>query len=263
MPKANDQFWKGEESVYVSRNGRDKGPAPASDGKKRILQLLFIVDISGSMEGPRIEQVNRAMANVFEKLRRRNDLHCGIRVGIMTFSDTAKWLTPQPVPLEEYRFARIEAAPWYTCYSRAFRALEEKLQSTAFMDPRAGDYLPPLILFISDGEPVDEEDYPAALAMLKRNDWFRKAAKYAVAVGEESRDQAVIRTLAQFAGPIENVRYADGGDTLSQLVEHIAIRASEEQVSDALNGREDLTGEKSIFRRRDETLFKTMFDRGK
>lgn len=127
MPKVNDQFWQGQESVYVSRNSGNTGPAPAGDRKKRILQILFIVDISGSMEGPRIAQVNRALETVFAKLRRRNDLHCGIRIGIMTFSDTAKWLTPRPVPLEEYRLTRIEAAPWYTCYSRAFRALEEKL----------------------------------------------------------------------------------------------------------------------------------------
>lgn len=265
MPRENNQFWKGEESAYVSWEKMNRGGASFSGGagKKRVLNLFFIVDVSGSMAGSRIEQVNRAMGNVFEKLRQQNDLRCDIRVNVMTFSYTAKWLTRQPVPLAEYRFSRIEADPWYTCYSKAFLALEEKLHSAAFMNPGAGEYLSPLILFISDGEPEDAEDYPAALDALKRNRWFRRASKYAVAVGEESRDRAVIRTLAQFTDLIENVRYADGRDDIARLVEHIALQASKAQVDAFSSGQEDVTGARSIFRKRDETLFDTMFDRKK
>lgn len=267
MPRENDHFWKGEESAYVSWEKMDKRRGGASFSgdadKKRILNLFFIVDVSGSMEGSRIEQVNRAMANVFDKLRQRNDLRCSIRVCVMTFSYTAKWLTAQPVPLDAYRFSRIEAEPWYTCYSKAFLALEEKLHSNAFMNPKAGKYFSPLILFISDGEPEDAEHYPSALNALKQNRWFRSASKYAVAVGEESRDQAVIQTLAQFTGMIENVRYADSGDAIARLVEHIALEASKMQVDDFTSGQGDLTGTKSIYEKRDETLFETMFDRKK
>lgn len=261
MPGDNSQYWVGKESVYESWEKADRGgrgkPTP-SGGKKRVLDILFIVDVSGSMEGPRIEQVNRAMGNIFGKLLQRDALRPIVRVGVMAFSDTARWLTARPAPLDKYAFTPLKAEPWYTCYSKAFLALEEKLHTAAFMAPEDGEHIPPLILFISDGEPVDVGEYPAALEALKQNRWFRKSAKYAVAVGPESRDPEVIRTLARFAGPVENVRYADGGGgSLSRLVEHIALRASEVQASGGVSG------EGSIFMKRDESLFDSMFDKGR
>ena len=198
---------------------------------RQILNILFLVDVSGSMRGQRIGEVNYAMESIFRELNRRDDPNSVIKVGIMEFSEQAQWVTPQPVLLENFVFTKIEAKPWITCYANAFNALGEKLSRKAFMDPNLGEYFAPVILFITDGEPTDFDKYPAALKKLQNNGWFRKSAKYAIAVGEEARTTEIGNLLTGFTGVRENVRFADEGEALVDLIQYIALRASEVQTS--------------------------------
>ena len=127
------------------------------------------------------------------------------------------------------------------------------------MNPNLGEYFAPLILFITDGEPVDAGDpeYAKALNKLKANKWFQKSAKYAIAVGEEAKNIEIGRLLAQFTGVVENVRYADEGSALCDLIEFIAVRASEVQTSMVSDGG---SSSGSIFTSRDSSLFSSIFD---
>lgn len=266
MKKENNDIWTNlEESFFRNQGGTStkKTPSvndytPQSSRNRQILNILFMIDISGSMRGTRIAQVNYALENIFKELRTREDLNSSIKIGIMEFSDNARWVTPRPIPLDDYVFTQIQVEPWYTCYGKAFLELEKKLHSSAFMNPELGDYFAPLILFITDGEPVDVKEYPNDLAKLKNNKWFRKSAKYAIAVGEEAKNAETGRLLAQFTGVIENVRYADEGAALCNLIEFIAVRASEVQTSMISDGGSSPSG--SIFTSRDSSLFNSMFD---
>lgn len=266
MSTKNNDVWKNrEDSLFKDLDGagvKDTPPVddytPSSSRKRQILNILFVIDVSGSMRGERIAQVNYALENIFDELRTREDLNSSIKVGIMEFSDEAKWLMNRPIPLEDYVFTQIEAQPWFTYYAKAFRELEKKLHSGAFMNPDLGEYFAPLILFITDGEPVDVADYPKALDELKNNKWFRKSAKYAVAVGEDAKTEEIGRLLSQFTGVINNVRYADEGAALCKLIEFIAVRASEVQTSMVGDGKANHKG--SIFPDADEHLFSSIFD---
>lgn len=261
--KENNNVWTNLESSFFNDLGgnstKDTPPVgdyvPQSTPNRQILNLLFVIDVSGSMRGARIAQVNYALENIFKELRTREDLNSSIKIGIMEFADNARWLTPRPIPLEDYVFTQIQAQPWYTCYSKAFVELEKKLHSTAFMNPDLGEYFAPLILFITDGEPVDVQEYPKALTILQSNKWFKKSAKYAIAVGDEAKNTETGRLLAQFTGVIENVRYADEGAALCNLIEFIAVRASEVQTSVTDQG-----GSHPIFSTPDSSLFSSMFD---
>lgn len=204
---------------------------PIGEGFGQVLNILFMIDVSGSMRGQRIAQVNYALENIFKELRRRDGTNARIKIGIMEFSDEAEWVTPQPMPLEDYVFTRINASKCITCYGKAFDKLNEALHRSKFMNPSLGEYFAPLILFVTDGEPVDVSEYPAALQRLRNNDWFKKSAKYAIAVGEEAKSEEIGRILASFTGARENVRFAGEGDALCDLMEFIAIQASEVQSS--------------------------------
>lgn len=270
MPTQNDSIWEGFTSSIFDDDADDislNETPPASQVRstiaehRQILDVLFLIDVSGSMKGQRIAQVNYALENIFKELNRQDDVNSSIKIGIMAFSEKAKWVTPQPVPLEDYVFTKIEAQPWITCFGKAFDALNNKLRRNAFMNPNLGEYFAPLILFITDGEPVDVDEYPEALTRLKKNGWFRKSSKYAIAVGEEARTEEIARLLAQFTDVRENVRCADEGEALCDLIQFIAIRASEVQTSlvssagtDNKDGRID-----SIFSQVDPS-FSSMFD---
>lgn len=249
----NDDQWKDESDSSSSSNwseyfGGDSGDInlketpPAKDEtssvaqNRQILNLLFIIDVSGSMRGQRIGMVNYALENIFKELKSKDDTNAVIKVGMLEFSEDAKWITSQPVQLDHFVFTRIEAQPWLTNFAPAFDQLNSKLSRKAFMNPDIGEYFAPVILFVTDGEPTDVTEYPYALERLHKNGWFRQSAKYAIAVGEEARSAEVARLLSQFTGDANSVRYADEGEALCSLIQYVAIRASQIQTSMVSSG---------------------------
>ena len=166
---------------------------------RQILHRILLIDVSGSMRGQRIAMVNNALENIIKELRRKDDLNAVIKLSVMEFSEDARWVTPQPIPIQDYVFRPLKAEPWLTNYAPAFLALDGKLSRKGFLDPNLGEYFAPLILFITDGEPSDVIDFPTALQKLDQNGWFRKSSKYAIAVGEDARTADVVRLLALFA----------------------------------------------------------------
>ena len=266
MPTDKDDLWKGLESEFFGQTGKDGSETTQAShirstvaDNRQILDILFLIDVSGSMRGQRIAQVNYALENIFKELQKQDDVNSRIKVGLMEFADQARWVTPQPVPLEDYPFTQIVAQPWITCYAKAFDQLNQKLRREAFLDPKLGEYFAPLIMFITDGEPVDSSEYPAALERLKKNGWFRKSTKYAIAVGEEARNEEIGRLLEQFTGVRENVRYADEGEALCSLIEFIAVRGSEVQTSMVSSGNDPNHNQSSLFENPDPSLFSSMF----
>lgn len=227
---------------------------------RQILNIIFLIDVSGSMRGQRIAMVNNAMENIIKELRKRDELQSTIKISILEFSETARWVTTQPIPVQHFVFRQIEAQPWLTNYGPAFDALNAKLSRKAFMNPDMGEYFAPLILFVTDGEPTDVDSFPNALARLNRNGWFLSSSKYAIAVGEDARSQEVIKTLSLFAGIVTNVRYADEGEALCNLIEFITINASSILTSMVTSPTDQKGYLSSVFTDNDPDLFSSMFD---
>lgn len=277
MPTYNDEEWRNVEVSTFSeffRNSKKEEcllDTPPSDSLfdsnvryRQILNLLFVIDVSGSMRGQRMGMVNYALENIFKELKSRDEVNTVIKVGVMEFAEEAAWVTPSPVLLDDFVFTRIEAQPRLTSFGPAFDLLEEKLSRKAFMDPRLGTYFAPVILFVTDGEPADVSEWPAALGRLKKNEWFRQSAKYAIAVGEEARTEGVLRLLGSFTDDINNVRYADEGEALCDLLEYVAVRASEIHTSavEYRNRAKDgnATIANGVFDKPDPSLFSSMLE---
>lgn len=268
MEKNEQRVWEGVADDFFSEIGNESlvetPPAAAEKASiaehRQILDILFLIDVSGSMRGQRIAQVNYALENIFKELRKRDELNSTIKIGIMEFADEAKWITEQPVPLEDYVFTQINTQPWVTNYGKAFSLLNEKLRREGFLDPRMGEYFAPLILFITDGEPVDVTEYPEDLQKLKGNGWFKKSSKYAIAVGEEAKNEEIGLLLSEFTGVRENVRYADEGESLCNLIEFITIRASEVQTSMLSDSSDKKENDQSLFDSPDASLFSSMYN---
>lgn len=272
MPTQNDKLWSNESATSNWADffgGMDQPddlmetpPANHTTSSiaehRQILNLLFLIDVSGSMRGQRIGMVNYALESIIKELKSQDEANAVIKVGLMEFAEEANWITPRPVLMDDFVFTKVEAQPWLTNFSPAFDLLREKLSKKAFMNPELGEYFAPVILFITDGEPTDVTEYPEALARLNNNGWFRQSARYAIAVGEEAKNENVIKLLSCFTGDEKNVRYADEGEALCSLIQYVAIRASQAQTSMISVGG---TGDKpnNIFDDRDDHLFSSLF----
>lgn len=224
---------------------------------RQILHMIFMVDVSGSMRGQRIAMVNNALESIFRELKQRDDMHAVIKVSIMTFAEKTDWMTPQPIRLEDYMFLKLTTVPWITCYAPAYDELSRVLRRENFLNPDLGEYYAPLIIFVTDGEPTDIDQYPGALERLKRNGWFRKATKYAIATGVEARSASTLALLCEFTGTRENVRYADEGEALCDMIQYVAVRASEIQTSVASSSSSE-PKIPSVFDQEDDT-FSSLF----
>ena len=231
---------------------------PGVSEGRRALNMIVVVDVSGSMAGERIASVNNALENVFGELKRSSgSLDAAIKVAILEFSASAKWKMNTPIPVEDLVFTELTTTPYITNYATAFNALNEKLSRKAFMDPNLTDYFAPLILFVTDGEPTDTEEYPQALRALRKNGWFNEGLKYAIAVGKDAKSERVSNVLAEFTGDKDNVRYAEQGSKLCDLIQYVLVRGSKIQTKMLSTG--DNAPQEKLFSNPDPDLWDSMF----
>jgi len=169
---------------------------------KRPMVVFFVIDTSGSMEGERIGELNRAMRELIPELKDSGSIdEVQLKIAVLGYSAGAKWLTDGPVAIERFTLPRLDTGG-VTDFGAACKALNEKLSTTAFI-PK-GSY-PPVIIATTDGEPTD--DWKPCLAALKQNNWFKAALKLGIAIEED----ASLDVLAEFTGRKELV--VDSFDT--------------------------------------------------
>lgn len=108
----------------------------STKGTQKLLNMIFIVDVSGSMKGEgRIQAVNQAFTRMVPALRQLqmdSMSEFELRIAIMTFDETARWIVA-PTPILEYDHQEIQCSRWVTYYSRAFQTLGEKLTRNEYM----------------------------------------------------------------------------------------------------------------------------------
>lgn len=88
------------------------------------------------------------------------------------------------------------------------------------MSDATGSFAPAIFL-MSDGEPTD--NYKHGLDKLKQNNWFKKAIKVAVAIGDDANKNV----LADFTGNIEAVITVHTPEALKKWIQFVSVRASE------------------------------------
>lgn len=168
-------------------------------GTQKILNLFFVVDISGSMRAEdRIDAVNEAFTQMIPALR-QVQLECmsefELRIAIMTFDETARWVV-SPTPILEYNHEEIECSQWVTYFSRAFRTLRDKLTRSEYM-AHTGKIAQPYIMLMTDGEPTKEDDYKPELDKLLENGWFKAAQRFAVLIGRDTINSPSARAAVE------------------------------------------------------------------
>jgi len=189
---------------------------------RRTMVLFFVVDASGSMQGSKIGAVNSAIEDVLPELAdiSAENADAQIKIAVLEFSSGARWLTNTPIEAEMFTWSYINDAQGLTDLGEACKQLNAKLSRNEFMNEVVGSFAPAIFL-MSDGAPTD--DYKRELQKLWQNNWFKKAIKVAVAIG----DDADTSVLAEFTGNVESVLTVHTPETLKKMIRFVSVTASQ------------------------------------
>jgi uncharacterized protein YegL len=208
---------------------------------RKAMTLFFVVDASGSMAGSKIGAVNAAIENVIPDLKdiSEGNADARIKVAALEFSNGARWITDNgPVEVEQFYWNYIDAGG-VTDLGAAFKALNEKLSTNAFMREATSSYAP-VIFLMSDGDPVD--DWQSGLNILKQNNWFKVGIKAAIAIGDDANKEV----LKAFTGSMESVLEAHNPAALKKVIEFVAVTSSKvaSKSSNTSNSQTDMGDKK-------------------
>ena len=191
---------------------------PGGELASRPLHFFWVVDCSGSMysEG-KIGIVNNTIQECIPEMASaaENNPNAQLLIRALQFSTGASWLTSNPVPVEDYTWAPLEANG-VTEMGKAFDLIAAQLS----IPPMPDRALPPVIVLLSDGQPTD--NYKIGLEKLKKLPWFRKAVKIAISIGSDADDDV----LVDFTGNRELVLQANNPTALVKMIKWASTTAS-------------------------------------
>ena len=188
---------------------------------RRTMVLFFLVDTSGSMYGTKIGTVNTAIEEIIPELKdlSENNADAEIKIATLAFSTGAKCIDSQLLSAENFKCDHLEAMG-STDLGEACKQLNEKLSKNAFMSEATGSFAPAIFL-LSDGDPTD--NYKYGLDKLKENNWYKKAIKVAIAIGDDVNKDV----LEEFTGNKEAVITVHTPEILKKWIQFVSVRASE------------------------------------
>ena len=196
------------------------------------LNLLFVIDNSGSMEGKNIGAVNNAIRDIISIMPeiQEDTADAVIKISALKFSDKAEWIYSEPKEVGDFKWIDLKADGG-TNLSGAYDALSVWLskKSNGGQMPDIGG-VAPILIFMTDGLPTsyDWEDH---LNTLKKKGWFKVALKYALAINIDT-DEAM-DVLSKFTGNPETVLKIYTAEALRKVIKVIAITASKVKSSSA------------------------------
>ncbi len=196
----------------------DDDPLSATSVSKKSLVIFFLIDTSGSMKGKKMGELNTVMEELIPEIRKVGEADTDVKLAVLTFSTDIKWMYTEPINIEDFEWARLEAKG-VTAMGAAFSELSERMSRNGFLNSPSLSFAPDIFL-MTDGYPSD--DYKAGLEALKSNSWYKFGLKAALGIGNEANDEM----LAEFTGSPETVVHAYSGNQLAQMIKIVAVTAS-------------------------------------
>ena len=197
----------------------DDDPLSATGVSRKSLVIFFLIDTSGSMKGKKMGELNTVMEELIPEIRKVGEADTEVKVAVLTFSTDVRWMYSNPIPIEEFEWARLRASG-VTSLGAALKELNARMSRNGFLNSPSLSFAP-VIFLMTDGYPSD--DYKAGLKELQANSWYKFGLKAALGIGNEANDDM----LAEFTGSKETVVHAYSGGQLAQMIKIVAVTASQ------------------------------------
>ena len=197
----------------------DDDPLSATSVSKKSLVIFFLIDTSGSMKGKKMGELNTVMEELIPEIRRVGEADTEVKVAVLTFSTEVRWMYSNPIPIEDFEWARLRASG-VTSLGAALKELNARMSRNGFLNSPSLSFAP-VIFLMTDGYPSD--DYKEGLRELQTNSWYKFGLKAALGIGQEANDNI----LAEFTGSKDTVVHAYSGGQLAQMIKIIAVTSSQ------------------------------------
>ncbi|MFY1653124.1 vWA domain-containing protein [Solwaraspora sp. WMMB762] len=154
---------------------------PGGAISRRPLRFYWVLDVSGSMAGDKIDQLNFAIREALPAMRESaaENPYAAVEVRVLTFSTGYQWVTPKPVPVEDFNWTGVPVNG-ITDMGAAMKAMAKEL-SVSNMPERG---LRPVVVLVSDGQPTD--DFDSGCDALMAEPWGKRALRIAIAIGGDA-----------------------------------------------------------------------------
>ena len=193
---------------------------------KSVLNVVLIVDVSTSMRGKRIAEVNAAIQDIQKYLIdfEQETVNVDFMLTVISFGTGGAFLNGEKATrVTDFAFTPLKAGG-QTNLECGYALLSEVLAKTSKggMMPDFGG-LAPILLLLTDGHPGTAK-YKDELAKLQTLPWYRAALRYGVAVG--LNDEKTIRVLQAFVGNNGEVIQCFDEGLLKRIIKVIVLTAS-------------------------------------
>ena len=156
---------------------------PGGETSKRISKVIFLCDSSGSMQdNGKIHELNNCLREAVPHIKKIDEetASADIRISVMSFDDTPKWLV-QDEPIKDFIWKDLKVNPnGETNIGQAFSMLAMEMNNPSM--PERG--FPPLVVVITDGMATDS--YKIGLDEFLNTKWGQKSVRQSIAIGKDA-----------------------------------------------------------------------------
>lgn len=189
---------------------------PGGPIASRPLRFFWVLDTSSTMSGSKIGELNFAIREALPSMKStaNENPNAQVEIMVLTFGSAVHWLTPAPVPLEQFTWTDISAGG-LTAMGGALEEVSKKLSPDQMPDRG----LPPVIVLVTDGQPTD--DFDKGLKALMDQPWAKRSVRLAIAIGQDA-DLGPLRRFMEHAElqPL----LANNADTLASYIRWASIQ---------------------------------------
>ncbi|XP_015278975.1 PREDICTED: inter-alpha-trypsin inhibitor heavy chain H6 [Gekko japonicus] len=177
--------------------------------------VVFVIDVSGSMYGTKMKQTKKAMQVIL------SDLHQDDYFNIITFSDTVKvWkpgqslpATPQNIRKAKDHVSKMEADGWTDINAALLAAASVFNRSSSMAGKGITEQRIPLIIFLTDGEPTSGVTAGSRILAHAQQALRGTVSLFGLAFGDDA-DYGLLRRLSLENRGVARRIYEDSDATL-------------------------------------------------
>jgi uncharacterized protein YegL len=183
--------------------------------RARMLPVIILADISGSMHGEKIDSLNRAMSEMIESFRQNDSVQAELNVAIITFGGSAK-LVQDLTPVDEITIPTFTAGGG-TPLGGAIRLATDLIEDRERLPKNA---YRPVIVLLTDGVPTDDAD--SAISKFVSEGRSRSCDRWSIGVGEGYTHEQPKALLEKFLSNPED-KFVMNVQKANEIVEFFAI----------------------------------------